>query len=179
MSNDRTMAAPMTMARFIGLPPTLPEEIGTVVRPVTMRCHVRHRPLWRGGSRVGIYWRGWGAVMVAKCSNPSCSASFRHLEEGMLFRLESDPTLRSSNVKTPEYYWLCGSCSAAMTLHISKEGKVTPVALPAPVHGGPSGSDFLASMRQEGLLLSCVSFSTERHRRRARLAGRRRRDHAA
>ena len=30
------------MARFIGLPSTLPEEIGTVVRPVTMRCHVRH-----------------------------------------------------------------------------------------------------------------------------------------
>ena len=33
--------------------------------------------------------------MVAKCSNPSCSASFRHLEEGMLFRLEADPTLKS------------------------------------------------------------------------------------
>ena len=117
--------------------------------------------------------------MVANCSNPSCSASFRHLEEGMLFRLETDPTLRSSNVKTPEYYWLCGSCSAAMTLHISKEGKVIPVEFPAPVHGGPYGSDFIASMRQEGLMLSCVSFSTERHRRRARFVGRRRRDHAA
>jgi len=51
-----------------------------------------------------------------------------------------------------------------MTLHISKEGKVIPVTFPATVHGGPSGSDFIASMRQEGLLLSCVSFSTERHR---------------
>ena len=49
MSNVRTMAAPLTMPRFIGLPPTLPEEIGTVVRPVTMRCYVRHRPLCEGG----------------------------------------------------------------------------------------------------------------------------------
>ena len=119
------------------------------------------------GRRLGnIYWRGWSAVMVAKCTNPSCSTAFRHLEEGTLFRLEADPTLRLSNPMTPEYCWLCRSCSAAMTLHISKEGKVIPVTFPAPVHGGPSGSDFIASMRQEGLLLSCVSFSTERHRRR-------------
>src|ERR1017187_7918556 len=117
--------------------------------------------------------------MVAKCSNPSCSASFRHLEEGMLFRLETDPTLRSSNLKTPEYYWLCGSCSAAMTLHISKEGKVIPVALPAPAHGAPHGSGFISSMRQKGLLLSGVSFSTQGHRTGARFVGRRRRDHAA
>ena len=109
--------------------------------------------------------------MLGKCTNPSCSASFRHLEEGMLFRLETDPTLRSSNPMTPRYYWLCRSCSAAMTLHISKEGKLIPGALPAPVHGGPSGSDFIASVRQEGLLLSCVSFSTERHRRRAGYVG--------
>src|ERR1700674_5713279 len=117
--------------------------------------------------------------MLAKCTNSSCSASFRHLEEGALFRLETDPTLRSSNVKTPEYYWLCYSCSAAMTRHISQEGKVIPVALPAPVHRGLYGSDFIASMQQEELLLSCVSLSTERHRRSARFVGRRRRDHAA
>jgi len=66
--------------------------------------------------------------MLAKCTNSSCSASFRHLEEGVLFRLETDPTLRSSNPMTPEYYWLCDGCSAAMTLHISKEAKVIPIA---------------------------------------------------
>jgi hypothetical protein len=117
--------------------------------------------------------------MVAKCTNPLCSASFRHLEEGMLFRLETDPTLRSSNLKTPEYYWLCGSCSAAMTLHISEEGEVIPVALSAPVHGGPHGCGFISSKRQKGLLLSGVSYSTERHRRGARFVGRWRRGHAA
>lgn len=61
--------------------------------------------------------------MLGKCTNPSCSASFRYLEEGILFRLETGPALRLSNPKKPEYYWLCRSCSAAMTLHISKEGK--------------------------------------------------------
>jgi len=97
----------------------------------------------------------------------------------MLFRLETDPTLRSSNLKAPEYYWLCGSCSAAMTLHISEEGKVIPVALPAPVYGAPHGSDFISSTRQKGLLLSGVSFSTQRHRIGARFVGRWRRGHAA
>jgi len=28
---------------------TIPETIGTVVRPVTMRYPLRHRPLWDGG----------------------------------------------------------------------------------------------------------------------------------
>jgi hypothetical protein len=109
--------------------------------------------------------------MIAKCTNPSCSTSFRYLEEGMLFRLENDSALGLDNRMTPEYYWLCRSCSTAMTLHISKEGKVIPLALTAPVHGGPQGSDFISSERQKGLLLSVVSFSTERHRRRARFVG--------
>jgi hypothetical protein len=92
MSNDRRMAAPLTMARFIGLTPTLPEKIGTVVRPVTMRYHVRHRPLCDGEySGNKYYWRGWGAVMVAKCSNPSCSASFRSLKEGRLWPCPLNP----------------------------------------------------------------------------------------
>jgi len=86
----------------------------------------------------------------------------------MLFRLENDSPLGLDNPMMPEYYWLCRSCSAAMTLHISKEGKVIPRALPAPLHGDPQGSDFISSERQKGLLLSVVSFSTVRHRRRAR-----------
>jgi hypothetical protein len=109
--------------------------------------------------------------MIAKCANPSCSTSFRYLEEGMLFRLENDSPLELDNPMTPEYYWLCRSCSAAMTLHISNEGKVIPLALPAPVLGGPQGSDFISSDREKGLLLSVVSFSTERNLRRARFVG--------
>jgi hypothetical protein len=109
--------------------------------------------------------------MLGKCANPPCPASFRYLEQGQLFRLETDPALRSPNTTTVEHFWLCPSCSAAMTLRISKEGKVIPVALPAPVHGDPNGSDFISANPQKGLLLRGVSFSTERHRGGAGFVG--------
>lgn len=117
--------------------------------------------------------------MVAKCSNPSCSALFRRLAEGRLFRLEPDPTLPgSSKSNRVEYFWLCGSCSAAMTLHVGGEGKVIPIALPAPVHGGPHRTDLISSTRPKRLLLYGVGFSTERHRTGARSVGGWRRHHA-
>jgi len=72
--------------------------------------------------------------MVAKWSNPSCSASFRYLEEGRLFRLEKDPAPRSSKVAAAKYFWLCPSCSSTMTLHLSEDGSVIPVVLREPVH---------------------------------------------
>ena len=106
--------------------------------------------------------------MLGKCTNPSCSASFRHMQEGILFRLEPDPDLRLPNPKKPEHYWLCQSCSAAMTLVISKEGKVIPVPLPAPVQGGAPRSDLISSKRQNGLMLSCLTSSTEKRRRRSK-----------
>jgi len=45
--------------------------------------------------------------MLVKCTNPSCSASFRYLRDGRLFRLEREPTLRSSKTNRVEYFWLC------------------------------------------------------------------------
>ncbi len=112
--------------------------------------------------------------MLGKCTNPSCSASFRYMEEGILFRLETDPALRLSNPKTPEYYWLCRNCSAAMTLHISKEGKVVPVALlhGVPHNGDPRRSGFIWPKRENGLILSDVRSSTEKKRGGNRAAGR-------
>lgn len=60
--------------------------------------------------------------MVSQCANPSCSASFRYLHQGKLFRVEVGPpqgevvshgrwTLRRS-----EFFWLCENCAAEMTL---------------------------------------------------------------
>lgn len=115
--------------------------------------------------------------MLGKCTNPSCSASFRYLQEGVLFRLEVDPALRLPNPKQPEYYWLCHSCAAAMTLRLSREGKVIPVPLSARVDSsrdsrrqgarpsGRQGPDFIPSKPQNGLLLTGVHFATERHHR--------------
>lgn len=71
--------------------------------------------------------------MLGKCTNPSCSASFRRLGEGTLFRLEPDTTLKLSTPKTPEYYWLCHTCSAETTLHLDPNGRIVTAPLPVTV----------------------------------------------
>ena len=97
----------------------------------------------------------WGSKMLGKCTSPSCSASFRYLGEGMLFRLESDPAPRLSTPKPPEYYWLCDTCSRTMTLQIDAEGKVVTAPIPMGVQG--PCTDFVPiSVRQERLLLRNV-----------------------
>lgn len=57
--------------------------------------------------------------MLAKCTNPLCSASSRRLGEGTLFRLETDPILGSG--QATGYFWLCEHCSAGMTLRLAVE----------------------------------------------------------
>jgi len=54
-----------------------------------------------------------------------------------------------------------------MTLHISPEGKVTPLALQRQF-GDSRKSDFVSPERREGLLLSSANFTSETHRARAR-----------
>ncbi len=106
--------------------------------------------------------------MVAKCSNPVCSARFRRLKEGKLFRLETDPILTPTTVKVKEYFWLCRGCSSTMTLHLGEDGKVSPVLLPKVVqHGG----EFISVNRRKGLLLREVSFWIERDRRDSEFVG--------
>jgi hypothetical protein len=68
--------------------------------------------------------------MLGKCSNPSCSAPFRYLRDGKLFRLEADPRLRTSKPNKLEYFWLCDRCSLRMTLRIGDAGGALPVSLP-------------------------------------------------
>lgn len=96
--------------------------------------------------------------MLAKCFNPSCAHSFRYLSDGRLFRIENDPALRQSN-PTKEYFWLCPECSATMTLCITPEGQVIPIALAGQLHA----SNSLVTNRQKGLLLSDVTFFTREH----------------
>jgi hypothetical protein len=65
--------------------------------------------------------------MVSKCANPICSASFRYLHEGKLFRMavtahaagNSDVAAGSGPKKSShhiEFFWLCEECAPAMTL---------------------------------------------------------------
>jgi hypothetical protein len=78
--------------------------------------------------------------MLSKCANPACSAQFRYLHDGKVFRVDleeraaghtpvraSQPTgipvsvvgpqlLSSGSGRRPEYFWLCGVCCQQMTL---------------------------------------------------------------
>lgn len=67
------------------------------------------------------------AAMISKCANPLCDARFLYLHEGKLFRFERecqdagevllgiDPKLLKPSSRV-EFFWLCGKCSAWMTL---------------------------------------------------------------
>jgi hypothetical protein len=60
--------------------------------------------------------------MLAKCSNSSCSASFRFLHSGRLFHFEkriahSGPeTAATGFCSGVEMFWLCERCAAEFTL---------------------------------------------------------------
>ena len=104
--------------------------------------------------------------MLAKCTNPSCSAAFQHLAEGRLFLLETDPTFRSSKGTAAEYFWLCERCSAGMTLRLAQDGRVMSTELREALRNGPQVA-FASVNREKGLLLRSVSFlrgSTREHR---------------
>jgi hypothetical protein len=70
--------------------------------------------------------------MVSKCANPQCSVPFQYFREGKLFRIEDEriaspgPMLvNSKRLHHVEHYWLCGACSAKLTLaHDPEKGTV-------------------------------------------------------
>jgi hypothetical protein len=101
--------------------------------------------------------------MLTKCANPSCSTSFLHLQDGRLFLLEADLTLRSSAVKAPEYFWLCKGCSAGMTLCLAQDGKVMATGLRKALRNGHQPA-LISVNRAAGLLLRRVSFLRSSHR---------------
>lgn len=95
--------------------------------------------------------------MVSKCFNPACSALFRSLQEGTVFRLEPDRMFNSSPVEL-EYFWLCKGCEAAMTLTLREDGIVDIAPAPPPYAHGVRRDMPLAFNRSKGLLLRTVSF---------------------
>jgi hypothetical protein len=74
--------------------------------------------------------------MVSKCANPDCSASFRYVHNGKLFRVETSGGQdrrramgRDEELNKPlrrlEFYWLCDECATRFTLVHDKESGVT------------------------------------------------------
>jgi hypothetical protein len=75
--------------------------------------------------------------MLSKCLNSHCSATFHHLGQGRLFRVDfSDvgrkramagkPVVISKRSKTHpvEHFWLCESCATRLTIVLSDAGEV-------------------------------------------------------
>ena len=99
--------------------------------------------------------------MLAKCTNSSCSASFRRLNEGQLFQLENAQTVGASTNST-EYFWLCRDCSAGMTLRLSQDGKVLPTGLREAIYDSAQVA-LISLNRENGLCLRTVSFLRSSH----------------
>jgi hypothetical protein len=78
--------------------------------------------------------------MLSKCANPACSASFRYLHNGKLFRVErpaegsrkksaefDDERVAKKPANRIEFFWLCDECSAVMALAFDDDGAVKTV----------------------------------------------------
>ena len=73
--------------------------------------------------------------MVSKCANPACSAPFHYLREGKLFEVdsrESSAVGERKPIRRVEFFWLCGRCSAVLTVINDKEKGVIIAPLSAP-----------------------------------------------
>jgi hypothetical protein len=72
-----------------------------------------------------------GGVVVSKCANPGCAATFRYFHQGKLFRLETEAGLerrralgnddeKKKPLRRIEFYWLCENCAQKMTIVFEK-----------------------------------------------------------
>lgn len=67
--------------------------------------------------------------MLSKCANPSCSTPLVYLREGKIFRMEQAPgpqPLSGDQIPATrvEHFWLCGPCSAEMTVVYDRKSGV-------------------------------------------------------
>jgi hypothetical protein len=74
--------------------------------------------------------------MLSKCANPSCSTPLVYLREGKIFMMETaaqPPIAAKTSATSPkvanrvEHFWLCGPCSAQMTLFYDLQNGVQVV----------------------------------------------------
>jgi len=71
--------------------------------------------------------------MLSKCANPGCAATFLYLHQGKLFRLDTSievvTSTSTAETKKPsrrvEFFWLCHSCAAELTVGYRKETGIT------------------------------------------------------
>lgn len=73
--------------------------------------------------------------MISKCANPACSTPFRYLRDGKLFEVEFNRAVQAAAgaakpVRRIEFFWLCGQCSAELTVIKDHEKGVIIVPIP-------------------------------------------------
>jgi hypothetical protein len=73
--------------------------------------------------------------MLSKCANPACSKPFRYLRDGKLFEIDSTHNAEmkagtKKAVRRVEFFWLCGDCSAELTVVDDHEKGVVIVPIP-------------------------------------------------
>jgi hypothetical protein len=90
--------------------------------------------------------------MLSKCLNSHCSATFRYLWQGRLYRIDfAEASRRSAHAggrvatarrkaELIEHFWLCESCAATMTVELGEDGEVRPVPFEIPVRKPPAGA---------------------------------------
>lgn len=80
--------------------------------------------------------------MVSKCLNPRCSATFRYMWQGRLFRIDFSEASRKnalaggkmvisarSKANSIEHFWLCANCADTMTVELGDDGVVRPIPI--------------------------------------------------
>ena len=78
--------------------------------------------------------------MLSKCLNPHCSATFRYLRQGRLFRVDfNEISRRHGDHHKPgplhhhpfpvEHFWLCEDCAQSLSLQVNDAGEVRLVSL--------------------------------------------------
>jgi hypothetical protein len=77
-------------------------------------------------------------LMLTKCANPACNATFRYLRDGRVFKIErpAGHTPHVAGKKPPqlvEHFWLCDGCAVQMTLGVDFYGNVITVPLEEPM----------------------------------------------
>jgi hypothetical protein len=102
--------------------------------------------------------------VLAKCASPSCSAMFRSLEHGELFRVEPDPIGKSLEFITLEYFWLCRPCSLEMTLGFDEGAGLRIVPRRQAANRAVDTGQFVPVDRRKGLILTRVRFLGHRKR---------------
>ncbi len=69
--------------------------------------------------------------MVAKCANPYCDTPFKYLRGGKLFLFHKSfgKPIGENGANLMEYFWLCESCAAKLTIAIDKNGNTLTVRM--------------------------------------------------